>query len=106
MSIRELVEPVGTFGMHLSGNVRGEDEDQLGAFLELKKQGLETVVMMWDSEKQAIHNTFGAARRLISIGLKVRIACLGEEGSTQAQQLTSKSSGPSIVPSSTPRHWK
>lgn len=80
MSIRELVEPVGTFGMHLSGNVRGEDEDQLGAFLELKKQGLETVVMMWDSEKQAIHNTFGAARRLISIGLKVRIACLGEEG--------------------------
>ena len=36
--------------------------------------------MMWDSEKQAIHNTFGAARRLAGIGLRVKIACLGEEG--------------------------
>ncbi|SLY07492.1 Uncharacterised protein [Klebsiella pneumoniae] len=36
--------------------------------------------MMWDSEKQAIRNTMAAARRLTSIGLNVKIACLGEEG--------------------------
>ena len=50
------MEPIGTFGMHLSGTLDGETEDQLGAFLRLKQKGLETVVMMWDSEKQAIHN--------------------------------------------------
>ncbi|SWM30571.1 Uncharacterised protein [Klebsiella pneumoniae] len=41
---------------------------------------LTNVIMMWDSEKQAIRNTMAAARRLASIGLNVKIACLGEEG--------------------------
>ncbi|HDX3066446.1 TPA: DNA primase, partial [Escherichia coli] len=55
-------------------------EDQLGAFLTLKARGLRNVIMMWDSEKQAIRNTMAAARRLTSIGLNVKVACLGEEG--------------------------
>lgn len=79
-TLREFVEPIGTFGMHLSGTLDGDADDQLGTFLKLKQKGLETVVMMWDSEKQAIRNTFGAARRLAGIGLRVKIACLGEEG--------------------------
>ncbi|HHT4259227.1 TPA: DNA primase [Klebsiella variicola] len=79
-SLRGFVEPIGTFGMHLSGSLDAGTDDQLGAFLKLKQKGLETVVMMWDSEKQAIHNTMGAAKRLVGIGLKVKIACLGEEG--------------------------
>lgn len=80
VSIAELVEPVGTFGMHLSGNTKGSDDDQLGALIALKRSGLERVVMMWDSEKQALDNTFSAAKRIISVGLNVSIACLGEEG--------------------------
>lgn len=79
-TLRDYVEPVGTFGMHLSGSTSSETEDQLGAFLRLKHQGLETVVMMWDSERQVIHNTMNAARRLVGIGLKVKIASLGIEG--------------------------
>ncbi len=77
---RDYVEPIGTFGMHLSGNTTVDAEDQLGAFLSLKADGLRNVIMMWDSEKQAIRNTMAAARRLASIGLNVKIACLGEEG--------------------------
>lgn len=79
-TLRDYVEPIGTFGMHLSGNTTVDAEDQLGAFLSLKADGLRNVIMMWDSEKQAIRNTMAAARRLTSIGLNVKIACLGEEG--------------------------
>ncbi|ENL1806235.1 toprim domain-containing protein, partial [Escherichia coli] len=79
-TLRDYVEPIGTFGMHLSGNTTQDAEDQLGAFLTLKARGLRNVIMMWDSEKQAIRNTMAAARRLTSIGLNVKIACLGEEG--------------------------
>lgn len=79
-TLRDYVEPIGTFGMHLSGVINQDEEDQLGAFLTLKSKGLKNVVMMWDSEKQAIRNTMAAARRLVSIGLNVKIACLGVEG--------------------------
>ncbi|MFB3633260.1 DNA primase, partial [Escherichia coli] len=79
-TLRDYVEPIGTFGMHLSGNTTQDAEDQLGAFLTLKARGLRNVIMMWDSEKQAIRNTMAAARRLTSIGLNVKVACLGEEG--------------------------
>ncbi|EMA2752321.1 TPA: DNA primase [Escherichia coli] len=79
-TLRDFVEPIGTFGMHLSGSTTQGEEDQLGAFLTLKARGLHNVIMMWDSEKQAIRNTMAAARRLTSIGLNVKIACLGKEG--------------------------
>lgn len=79
-TLRDYVEPIGTFGMHLSGNMNEDAEDQLGAFLTLKARGLRNVIMMWDSEKQAIRNTMSAAKRLTSIGLNVKVACLGEEG--------------------------
>ena len=36
----DYVEPIGTFGMHLSGNTTQDAEDQLGAFLTLKARGL------------------------------------------------------------------
>lgn len=79
-TLREYVEPIGTFGMHLSGNTTEDAEDQLGAFLTLKARGLRNVIMMWDSEKQAIRNTMSAARRIASLGINVKVACLGEEG--------------------------
>jgi len=79
-TLRDYVEPIGTFGMHLSGVTTQDEEDQLGAFLTLKAKGLKNVVMMWDSEKQAIRNTMAAARKLVGIGLNVKIACLGKEG--------------------------
>lgn len=79
-TLRDYVEPVGTFGKHLSGTLEGDNEDQLSAFLKLKHAGLETVVMMWDSEKQAIDSMMSAARKLVGIGLKVKIASLGKEG--------------------------
>lgn len=79
-SLREAVEPIGTFGMHLSGDTVQDEEDQIGAFLTLKAHGLKNVIMMWDSEKQALRNTMRASRRLQSIGLNVKVACLGVEG--------------------------
>ncbi|MEI9600115.1 DNA primase (plasmid) [Moellerella wisconsensis] len=79
-SLRDLVEPIGTFGMHLSGSVNEDGQDQLGGFLALKAAGLKNVVLLWDSEKQAIKNTVKAARKLVSIGLNVKIAAFEKEG--------------------------
>ncbi|MDE9454563.1 DNA primase [Xenorhabdus bovienii] len=79
-SLRELVEPVGTFGMHLSGSVSEDGQDQLGSFLTLKAAGLKNVIFLWDSEKQAIKNTVKAAKKLQSIGLNVKIAAFEREG--------------------------
>ncbi|MCD9437187.1 DNA primase, partial [Klebsiella pneumoniae] len=39
-TLRDYVEPIGTFGMHLSGNTTVDTEDQLGTFLSLKADGL------------------------------------------------------------------
>ncbi|MDC9583071.1 DNA primase [Xenorhabdus sp. PR6a] len=79
-SLREHVEPIGTFGMHLSGDLAEEGQDQLGSFLTLKETGLKNVVMLWDSEKQAVKNTIKAAKKLQSIGLNVKIAAFNNEG--------------------------
>lgn len=91
-TLRDYVEPIGTFGMHLSGGTSVEQQDQFGAFLALKAAGLQSVVMMWDTEKDAMKNTIAAAKKLSSIGLRVKIAYLGREGqdpgeSTNAQIL-------------------
>lgn len=91
-TLRDYVEPIATFGMHLSGGTSMEQQDQFGAFLALKAAGLQHAVMMWDTEKQAMKNTVEAAKKLTSIGLKVKIASLGSEGqdpgdSTDAQIL-------------------
>ena len=60
-TLRDYVEPIGTFGMHLSGNTTQDAEDQLGAFLTLKARGLRNVIAMWDSEKQATQH-YGRSR--------------------------------------------
>lgn len=79
-SLRDYVEPVGTFGMHLSGDFSSDSQDQLGGFLWLKANGLKNIILMWDAEKAAMRNTIAAAKKLTGIGLKVKIASLGEEG--------------------------
>lgn len=65
---------VGTFGKHLSDAT--DCEDQMAQFLELRRQGLKEVVMMWDSEPSAILAAMSAAQMLRSIGLTPRIAIL------------------------------
>ncbi|KLU17171.1 MULTISPECIES: DNA primase catalytic core, N-terminal domain protein [Xenorhabdus] len=79
-SLRDYVEPIGTFGMHLSGALSEEGQDQLGSFLTLKETGLKNVIFLWDSEKQAVKNTIKAAKKLQSIGLNVKIAAFTREG--------------------------
>ena len=79
-SLREHVEPIGTFGMHLSGGMGTETQDQIGSFLALKSAGLRNVILMWDSEKKAINNTIKSAKKLRSIGLNVKIAAFDKEG--------------------------
>ncbi len=91
-SLRDYVEPVGTFGMHLSGDLSVEGQDQIGGFLALKETGLKNVILLWDSEKQAVRNTVKAAKKLRSIGLNVKIAAFENEnqdagGSTDAEIL-------------------
>ncbi|EPG3568954.1 DNA primase [Providencia rettgeri] len=91
-SLRDYVEPIGTFGMHLSGDLSVEGQDQIGGFLALKETGLKNVILLWDSEKQAVRNTVKAAKKLRSIGLNVKIAAFENEnqdagGSTDAEIL-------------------
>jgi len=74
---RELdeIEAVGTFGKHLS-HLSAGDDDQLGAFLNLKAAGLETITMLWDSETAAIRDALGACDLLQQHGFKTRLATL------------------------------
>lgn len=68
---------VGTFGKHLShGSMNGED--QLNKFIELKKQGLKMVTLMWDGEKAATRAALEAATLLNGVGLTTRLAILPE----------------------------
>ncbi|XMM15966.1 hypothetical protein QM042_01695 [Escherichia coli] len=55
-TLRDYVEPIGTFGMHPLDNFMPDAAQPSGAFLTLKARGLRNVIMMWDSEKQAIHS--------------------------------------------------
>ena len=87
-----FVEPVGTFGMHLSGGTTEAQQDQIAAFLALKRKGLKSVVMLWDTETKTIKNLIAASEKLSSIGLKVRIAVLpnGEDpGEADAEHIIS-----------------
>lgn len=69
---------VGTFGKNLShGDAKGND--QLGAFVTLKKFGLRRVVMMWDGEGAALRSAVVACKLLKSIGLDCRVAILPED---------------------------
>lgn len=72
------VGQIGTFGKNLShGSAKGED--QLGAFVTLRKFGLKRVVMMWDGESSAIKAAVDACKLLKSIGLECRIALLPQD---------------------------
>ncbi len=71
-----IVEPIGTFGMSLSGGMTTAAQDQMGEFIKLKQAGLKTVVMMWDSEDKTIKHLIDAITRLRAIGLIVKVAAL------------------------------
>jgi DNA primase len=66
---------LGSFGKHLSyGDPVGDD--QLGRFHSLMKRGLKELTIMWDGEVNALKAALDAAKKLSSIGLKIRIALL------------------------------
>lgn len=70
---------VGTFGMSLSGNASGGDDDQLSRFIELKEKGLENVTIMWDGEARAMKKAAEAGAVLKSIGLNVKVSTLPKD---------------------------
>lgn len=77
VALRDVM-PVGSFGKHLSyGDIGGND--QLGRFLQLQREGLEEVTIMWDGEIKALEAALQAAEILTRIGLRVRIALLPYE---------------------------
>ena len=74
VELRRIIA-VGSFGKHLSyGSANGDD--QLGRFLQLKRQGIKRVTIMWDGEVKATIAALDAAKLLSSIGLQARIALL------------------------------
>lgn len=74
IDLRDVV-PVGSFGKNLSyGSPDGND--QLGRFLELKREGLEEVTIMWDGEEKALVAALDAAKMLTRCGFRVKIALL------------------------------
>lgn len=75
-NLRSVV-PIGSFGKHLSyGDMNGND--QLGRFVQLKRNGLEEVTIMWDGGKKELIAALNAAELLRKLGLRVRIALLPE----------------------------
>lgn len=66
----------GTFGLSL-GHSDTSGEDQLGVIRRLKIHGLQEVVVLWDSEKNAYNNAIDACLVLRSAGLKASVATLG-----------------------------
>lgn len=74
VGLRDVV-PVGSFGKHLSyGSMDGND--QLGRFLQLRREGLQEVTIMYDGEQAALIAALDAAKLLHRLGLRVRIALL------------------------------
>lgn len=72
------VMAIGSFGKQLS--CRSDDgNDQLGRFIELKSHGLKEVTIMWDGEPKALLSAFKAAKELVRVGLRVRIALLPKD---------------------------
>jgi len=74
VNLRDVV-PVGSFGKHLSYGT-SDGNDQLGRFLQLRRDGLEEVTIMWDGEEKALLSALDAASLIHRIGVKVRIALL------------------------------
>lgn len=72
--LRDVV-PVGSFGKHLSYGAPDGD-DQLGRFLQLRRDGLEEVTIMWDGEEKALIAALDAGKMLTRVGFRVRIALL------------------------------
>jgi DNA primase len=70
------VEPVGTFGKHLSW---GTGDSQEMKFVELKNRGVEEVTFMWDGEIRATDDAIDAGLRLRKLGLKVRVGMLPKD---------------------------
>lgn len=69
------VVPVGSFGKELSmSDPKGAD--QLGELLKLKKEGLIEIVMMWDSERDALCRAIEVGIALNGYGFKTRLAVL------------------------------
>jgi DNA primase len=68
------VAAIGTFGMHLSAGHDGND--QLDAFLALRRSRLRTVTFMWDSEPAALKAALSAAKKLHGVGLNANVAIL------------------------------
>ena len=72
------VGQVGSFGKNLShGSATGDD--QLGVLAKMRDLGLKRVVVMWDGESSALKDAIRAARLIISIGLKAKIAILPKD---------------------------
>lgn len=75
-TLRSVV-PVGSFGKHLSyGDMNGDD--QLGRFVQMRRNGLEEVTIMWDGGKKELVSALNAAELLRKLGLRLRIAILPE----------------------------
>ena len=70
-----MVEPVGTFGKHLSAGL-GDGDDQLTRFRTLQASGLKQVTFMWDGERSALQAALEGGQHLRKIGLAVKIALL------------------------------
>lgn len=70
------VEPVGTFGKHLSW---GPGDTQEGKFIELMNRGVRDITFMWDGEIRATDDAIDAGMRLRGLGLKVRVAMLPKD---------------------------
>lgn len=70
------VEPVGSFGKHLSG---GSDDSQIAKLSELRENGLEAVTFMWDGESRAILDAIDAALEVRRLGLLTRVAILPKD---------------------------
>ena len=66
---------IGSFGLSV-GHGSETGEDQLAVFRQLKREGLESVTIMWDGEKRALLAGLEAGRLLRKQGLIVRIALL------------------------------
>lgn len=70
------IEPVGSFGKHLSG---GSENSQIAKLAQLQRGGLEAVTFMWDGESQAILDAIDAALEVRKMGLLTRVAILPKD---------------------------
>jgi len=68
VNMRDVI-PLGTFGKHLSN-------DQFAKLIQMKRNGLEEVTIMWDGEKVAISDAIKTAAKIVAAGLKARVAFL------------------------------